>query len=151
MAQVLEDLGRSTLTGIHICDISLPQPEDQIKHDGIIKIICMVNIKNNSAGGKIPIFRLAEKCVYCQRCMFILAYKCRVDISVELIGDLSLCVAECSGQCLVVVVFLQDGSKLSISVCVCVCMCVYVCVWYICVCVLTCVYVCLCIFTVATG
>ena len=36
---MLEDLGSSTLTDIHICDISLPQPDDQIKHDGIIKII----------------------------------------------------------------------------------------------------------------
>ena len=82
----------------------------------------MVNIKNNSAGGK-SLFSDWLKDVYIVKGVCLSWH-----ISVELIGDLSLCVAECSGQCLVVVVFLQDGSKLSISVCVCVCMCVYVCV-----------------------
>ena len=37
MAQVLEDLGSST--GIHICDVSLPEPEGQIKHDSLMKVI----------------------------------------------------------------------------------------------------------------
>lgn len=39
MAQVLEDLGNSTLTDVDICDVSLPEPEDQIKHDGLTKLV----------------------------------------------------------------------------------------------------------------
>ena len=39
MAHVLEDLGNSTLRDIDICDVSLPEPEDQIKHDGLTKIV----------------------------------------------------------------------------------------------------------------
>ena len=39
VAQMLEDLGSSTSTGIHIDDISLPEPEGQIKHNVIMKII----------------------------------------------------------------------------------------------------------------
>ena len=37
MVWVLEDLGSSTLTGIHICDVSLPEPEGQIKHDSLME------------------------------------------------------------------------------------------------------------------
>jgi len=39
MAQVLEDLVSNTLTGTHICDVSLPEPEGQIKHDSLMKVI----------------------------------------------------------------------------------------------------------------
>ena len=39
MVWVLEDLGSSKLTGIHICDVSLPEPEGQIKHDSLMKVI----------------------------------------------------------------------------------------------------------------
>jgi len=57
-------------TGIHICDISLPEPEGQIKHDSLMKVIekkrkyialqcCMyllVNMKNNSTWIRNPPF-----------------------------------------------------------------------------------------------
>ena len=39
MAHMLEDLGNSTLRDIDICDVSLPEPEDQINHDGLTKIV----------------------------------------------------------------------------------------------------------------
>ena len=39
MVWVLEDLENSTLTGIHLSDISLPEPEGEIKHDSLMKVI----------------------------------------------------------------------------------------------------------------
>ena len=39
MAQLLKDLGNSRVTDIDIGDMSLPDLEDQIKHDGLIKIV----------------------------------------------------------------------------------------------------------------
>lgn len=39
MALVLKEKGNKTLTRIDVCDVTLPEPDDQIKHDGLKEIM----------------------------------------------------------------------------------------------------------------
>lgn len=39
LAALLEELGNKSLIMIDVCDITLPEPNDQIKHDGLNKIV----------------------------------------------------------------------------------------------------------------
>ena len=39
LASTLEELGNMTLTTVDICDVTIPEPNDQIVHEGMNKIV----------------------------------------------------------------------------------------------------------------